>query len=147
MMAANTRSLICHAAAAWALIFGVVHIYWALGGRWGLPVGLVMAQEPLLLAVDLVAIPACAAAAMLALALARPQPAGSRVLVVAAWLIAAFCFVHALPPLSAALATVLAGGDPAPGERERLSIYCYEPWWLLGGIIFAGAAIRRKIGT
>lgn len=133
------RAGIAHAAAAWSLIFCAVHAYWALGGRAGLPAGLVMAEEPMLLAVDILAVPACLAGAALALTLARRR---SPLLIGAAAIVAGFCLFHALPTLATGLAMLFAGGDPAPGERARLALYLYEPWWLLGGFLYAAAAWR-----
>lgn len=59
------------AGAAWAMGFAVVHLYWAAGGRAGVPAGAgAIGARPWFLAYDLVAAAALAAAAVTGVALA-----------------------------------------------------------------------------
>ena len=138
-----------YAACAWALLFAAVHLYWGLGGTAGLPPGLSVVDTPALFVIDLLAIPLCLAAAALALALVRPW--GGQLprwpLLSAAWGAAALFVAHALPAVvdAVVLAAGLRTAELAP--RERFSLFLYEPYWLLGGILFGVAAWHSMRGS
>ncbi len=138
-----------YAACAWALVFAVVHLYWGLGGTAGLPPGLSVFDNTALFVIDLVAIPLCLIGALLALALVRPW--GERfprwMLLSAAWGATALFVAHALPTVVDAV--VLALGLRAEGLApiDRFSLFLYEPYWLLGGILFGAAAWQYMRGT
>ncbi|TQF06061.1 DUF3995 domain-containing protein [Kitasatospora acidiphila] len=139
-----------YAAATWAAAFSAVHLYWLLGGRIGLPAGLSVRGNTPLLVIDIIAIPLCAVAAALALALVRPW--GGRVpgglLTVGAWGTAALLLLHAAPsvPDWAALAV---GARTASGldAMDRFATLLYEPFFMAGGLLFALAAIGRRAMT
>lgn len=126
-------------ASTWATLFAAVHAYWALDGRLGLPADIWMNERPLLFWVNLAAIPLCAIAAIFALMLRRNFHGSFRYrfCLAAAGCIAAFCLVHALPPLlGLAIETVSNGALPALSERDAYALLLYEPYWLTGGLLF-----------
>jgi hypothetical protein len=131
-----------YAACGWALLFAAIHAYWALGGSLGLVPGLSMARGSVLFVIDLVAIPLCigGAAFALTLVLSWGRSFPRRVLLIVAWCGCAFLVVHAAP-------TLLQGGLIGAGvlkntlsPLERWDLMVYEPFWLLGGILFGIAA-------
>lgn len=133
-------------AALWSVAFGIVHGYWAAGGRWALPDELDIRDNLALLVIDLVAVPLCAVAAWLALALGgivRPWPSRRHVVWAGAGT-AGLLVVHAAPAIVEwfRLATGLRAGDV--GEREWFSLAVYEPWFLTGGILFALVTWRAR---
>ncbi|MBA3676483.1 MAG: DUF3995 domain-containing protein [Sphingosinicella sp.] len=127
-------------------MFGIVHIYWALGGTLGLPTGFVMHDNIPIFMADLVAIPLCGVAALLAIALSRAPPSGRRPwLVLAAGVAASILFfAHSVPPLTMAVIDAAKVGSILATEKDRLSLLVYEPFWLLGGILFGAAAYRFR---
>ncbi|MFD8599975.1 DUF3995 domain-containing protein [Kitasatospora sp. NPDC059646] len=142
------RRAAAYGAALWSAWFSLVHLYWLLGGRLGLPGGLSVLGSPPLLVIDVVAVPLCAAAAALALALVRPWGGGlsPRLLLTAARGTAALLLVHAAPsvPDWAALAAghrTVAGMD----ATDRFATVLYEPFFLAGGLLFACAAFGRRL--
>ncbi|MBB5067169.1 hypothetical protein BJ969_000257 [Saccharopolyspora gloriosae] len=126
-------------AAAWSVAFGLVHVYWLVGGEVGLPPGTSLASNLPLLIIDVVAIPLCALAALVALAPTRPW--GSRV---PRWLlntaicgVAVLLLVHAMP--SVVDWVLLASGRLAVADldpMERFVTLLYEPVFLAGGLLF-----------
>ncbi|MFL6129415.1 MAG: DUF3995 domain-containing protein [Mycobacteriales bacterium] len=135
-----------YAAAAWMAFFGLVHGYWAVGGGLALPAGFSVRDSAAFLVVDLVAIPLCAVGALLALALLRP--AGRRLprrpLLALAWATTALLVGHALPAMVvlAGLALGVVAGELT--ERDRLTLFLYEPYWLLGGVLFGLATLAAQ---
>jgi hypothetical protein len=131
-------------AAAWATLFALVHVYWALGGAWGLPRDVQLLDNGRLFAATLVAIPACAAAAVLARAVVSPLHASKYrthlvVLVAAA---ATFFAVHS----SGSMLQLISGNIHAEclTERERFVAFLYEPWWFAGALVFASLALTAS---
>ncbi|MFF4345155.1 DUF3995 domain-containing protein [Kitasatospora sp. NPDC001540] len=140
--------LAARAAAAWSALFALVHLYWLLGGRVGLPDGLSVRDNTPLLVVDVAAVPLCAAAAALALALVRPW--GARIprrrLLLAARATALLLIVHAAP--SVPDWTALALGRRSAADLDamaRFATLLYEPFFLAGGLLFALAAFGRRM--
>lgn len=128
-----------HGAAAWSAAFGLVHAYWLAGGGVGLPPGTSLASNLPLLIIDVVAIPLCALAMLVALAPVRPwgSRVPSRLLHVAVWGIAALLLVHALPSVVDWL--LLASGRLAVADLDpmaRFVTFLYEPVFLTGGLLF-----------
>ncbi|MBA8950550.1 DUF3995 domain-containing protein [Actinomadura namibiensis] len=139
----GVRGWAAYGAAAWGLLFAAVHVYWVLGGRWGLPAGMDLFSNTALLVIDIIAVPVSLGATALALSLVnawgRWVPARLRAL--GAWGAAALMTVHALPtvPDWAALAT----GTRTTGDftgNERFVTFLYEPWFMAGGVLFGLAA-------
>lgn len=134
----------CHnwaAYAAWALIFGAVHLYWLLGRGEGLPPDTTVRDSTALLVVAVVAISLCAAGALLALALAGGW--GRRLprwlLLTAGWGAAAVRLTHFVPTILADLALALRLQSPQLSANDRSIMYLYEPWFFAGGLCFATA--------
>ncbi len=131
-----------YAACSWALVFAAVHLYWVLGGTVGLPPGLSLLSNTPLLVVDLLAIPLCIIAAVLALALVR---AWGRwfprwMLLTAAWGTSALFVVHALPSVVDDVVLGLGLRMEELTLMDRYILFLYEPWFLVGGVLFGAAA-------
>ncbi len=130
-------------ASTWAALFALVHLYWAVGGEAGLPSDLIMSDHPRLLTMDLLAIPLCLVAGVMAafVGMRRGSLRSQR----AAWLgvaaVAGLALAHAVPPLTGAALRAIRCGLPQLSERERLALLVYEPWWLIGGAAFLALAV------
>ncbi|MFF2020508.1 DUF3995 domain-containing protein [Streptomyces sp. NPDC058171] len=130
------------AACLWMVVFAGFHAYWALGGTYGLPPGESLTDNTPLFVIDLIAIPLNLGGAALALALVQrwglrfPR----RLLLWGAWGSGVLMVVHALPAM-VDLAVFLAGRREEPLEgMERFAVLLYEPYWMLGGLLFAALA-------
>lgn len=130
-------TIVSWAAAGWAAVFGGVHVYWALGGGYGLPTGMRLAEHPKLFAATLLAVPCCAAAAMLAL---RVVGSGGRrrgwVPVGLTTAAAVFFAAHSAPTMIVLLRSTLTSNPPTLSERDALALHVYEPWWFLGAVLY-----------
>lgn len=124
------------------LVFAAVHLYWGLGGTAGLPPGLSLVDTTALFVIDLLAIPLNILGALLALALVRPW--GDRfprwLLLGAAWGASGLFVLHALPAVIDAAGLVLGRRGTELTPMDRFSLFLYEPFWLLGGILIGVAA-------
>lgn len=135
--------LLCaaYSACGWTLLFAAVHLYWALGGTFGLPPGKpIMVGGPLFV-IDLVAIPLCLVGAVFALTLVQPwgKIFPRRLLLIAAWGGCAFLMLHAAPVLIEGGLTEIGLLKRTLSPLDRWDLIVYEPFWLLGGILFGGA--------
>jgi hypothetical protein len=139
--------------AALAAVAGVpVHLYWALGGTWGLPGGTATAAQPGLRAVNLVvsALLACGAVYLYVLVLAP------------VWAAAVVCVSHGLFGI-ATKGLYLAGVKSAVSWPEHgltaaqknlaalHDLAIFEPWFLVLGLLlalagrwFAGPVASRR---
>ncbi|MEU5539264.1 DUF3995 domain-containing protein [Streptomyces sp. NPDC020362] len=130
-------------ACAWMVVFAAFHSYWALGGTFGLPPGESLVDNKPLFVIDLIAIPMNLGGAALALALVQrwglffPR----RLVLFGAWGCALLMIFHAAPAM-VDLAVFLTGqrNKPLTGE-DRFSVLVYEPYWMLGGLLFLGMAL------
>ena len=131
-----------YAASVWALAFAVVHLYWALGGAVGLPKGMSVGMNPALFVIDVLAVPLCVVGALLALSLVRPwgQLFSRRLLVASAWAVCALLIVHSAPTLVEGGLVVTGLRDAKLSALERWSLFVYEPWFLVGGLLYGAAA-------
>jgi Protein of unknown function (DUF3995) len=133
-------------AALWSVVFGLVHAYWAMGGTWALPDEMDVRDNLALFVIDLVAVPLCAAAAWLALALGgyvRPWPT-RRLVTWAGWATAGLLVAHAAPAI-VEWGRLLAGARGTEmSDVEWFSLAVYEPWFLTGGILFALVTWRAR---
>lgn len=123
-----------YAACVWAFIFGVVHVYWAIGGTVGLQGN---SMTGLLFIINVVAIPLCFVAAIVAVGLVR------------SW-------THYLPhwmwltaTSGAGLLLTLRGGvgllqTMASENHVPLLLVAYDSWFLLGGILFGMVSITIR---
>ncbi len=125
----------------WGVMFAAAHLYWLLGGTLGLPPGLSLFAKKPLLVIDIIAVPLCLIATLLALALVRPwgQRFPRRLLLVTAWGGAALFVFHAVPAIPDWVILAL-GRHAALTPMDRFDLFLYEPWFLVGGILFGMAA-------
>ncbi|MGH4028493.1 DUF3995 domain-containing protein [Actinomycetota bacterium Odt1-20B] len=130
-------------ACAWMVVFAAFHCYWALGGTFGLPPGESLVDNTPLFVIDLIAIPMNLGGAALALALVQPWGLvfPRRLVLAGAWGCAALMVFHAAPAM-VDLAVYLTGqrDEPLTGE-DRFSVLLYEPYWMLGGLLFTVLAL------
>ncbi|MEU9993560.1 DUF3995 domain-containing protein [Streptomyces sp. NPDC048045] len=130
-------------ACAWMVVFAAFHSYWALGGTIGLPPGESLVDNKPLFVIDLIAIPMNLGGAALSLALVQnwglffPR----RLVLFGAWGCALLMIFHAAPAM-VDLAVFLTGqrDKPLTGE-DRFSVLVYEPYWMLGGLLFLVMAL------
>ncbi|QUH05491.1 DUF3995 domain-containing protein [Saccharopolyspora erythraea] len=140
----NSPRAAAYGAATWGALFALVHAYWLFGGRLGLPAGLSVRGNLPLLIIDLVAIPLCAGAAVLALALVRDwgRRFPRRLLLAGAWGTAALLVVHSAPSVVDWAALLL--GRLHLAELDAMAYFAtvlYEPFFLAGGVLFGLAAL------
>lgn len=134
------------AACIWAEFFAIVHIYWLVGGRTGLPRDVRIEFGSPLFVAALAAVPLLAISGAAAMLAQLHSTCRLRKLS-ALWVgfTALFGLAHAIPPLLDHFAQFSVGGDIGLSERERYALYLYEPNWLLGGVLYAMAfRVTRK---
>ena len=126
-----------YAACAWALLFTLPHVYWAVGGTAGLQG---RGMDGALSVINIVSIPLSLAAALVALAMIRPwgRALPRRLLASAAWLA---CVVLTLRGGAGLLQNALGEEDPP------LLFKVFEPGFLIGGILFGVAAWHYSRST
>jgi hypothetical protein len=129
------RDWIAHAAATWALIFGVLHFVWAGGWYIGLdPVAAKAAfAVPWKLAYDLVAGVMCFVAAPVALALVMPwgRRVPRRLLSSIAWAGIGLLVLRAVASIVQVTYFVLTG------RFTWRALGIWEPWFYVGATLFA----------
>lgn len=137
-----------YAAAIWAFLFAVMSFYWALGGRLGVEtIGdaitkPALAGDPTILAVVWITGVLKVVAGVLALALV--QPWGRRIprwlLLLGGWGASVIFLVYGAANLVQG-AFIVAGAIPTPAGlgavAARWHLFLWDPWWLLGGVLFA----------
>ena len=145
-----------YGASAWAVIFAVPHLYWALGGRTGLTFALALRgpredeviRDPWFIATGLWGVTGlCLLGAVIALAAVRPwgRVIPRWLLLIGAWTACATAVLRAfLWPgfirsglYVAGVHTRPAGVDPA---WSRWDLALWSPWFLAGGILFGMVA-------
>ena len=139
-----------YAAAGWAAAFAVLHLYWALGGTVGLAesAGRRLAEERpvefVLGGLYGVAV-ALLVAAALGTALARAPVTGRRPLLPVLGAGVAVVLV-----VRAVVVAVLLMADPGFGDgditaaQRTWTLWVWNPWFLLGGILFGLAALAAR---
>ncbi|MFD8708626.1 DUF3995 domain-containing protein [Kitasatospora sp. NPDC059648] len=146
-MKTATLRVAAYAAATWSAAFSLVHLYWLLGGRTGLPDGLSVTGNTPLLVIDVLAVPGCAVAAALALAIVRPWGGRlpGRLLGFALWGITAVLLVHSMPSVPDWLALATGARTTADFDAMgRFATLLYEPFFMTGGLLFGLAALGRR---
>lgn len=151
-----------YAAGAWALLFAALHAYWAAGGTAGAgTIGggieeLAVARDPGFVALLWGTGAVFVAEALLALALVRPWGGNFPrwVLLGAAWAVGVGMAAYgALQLAVTGTVTVLkvTGLLSIPGPVDwtgiRWHLMLWDPWWLLGGILFIVAAWSYQRGA
>jgi hypothetical protein len=136
-----------YAVAGWMALFAGLHAYWAFGGGAGLPNGVRVPDRPVLLAIDVLAIPLCLAGAVIALALVRPwgRQLPRRPLIGALCAAAVLAFVHSAPTMTDDLLGALGLFDlNLHTEAVRLVHFVFEPLWMAGGLLCGLAVIAAQ---
>lgn len=130
-----------YAAFAWALVFMVPHVYWALGGTAGLGN---QSIEGALAVINYAAIVLSIVAAALALALIRPWGARvpRRLLLAGAWGACALLSLRGAAGVIQNIAIALGASD----EGVPALMLIFEPLFLIGGVLF-GLAARQYAGA
>lgn len=133
-------------ACGWAVAFATLHFYWALGGSRGLAVsaGPLAEERPgWFVALGLWGVGAvCLTGAALGWRLTGPRPPGTpgRLLTALGWSACAVLLVR-----GAALQFLLLTGAAGPAiqispEQRWWTLLLWNPWFLLGGVLFGLAA-------
>ena len=129
------------AAIVWSAVFGLVHLYWAGGGRRGLGGSADDADAALaagwfqLYNLSTAALAVCGAG--LAATLLRPGIARVTSRWVGRLAVAAAVVLLARGTLGTVLLIAEAVGDD-PAEHRPVLLVLVEPWFVLGGIVFTG---------
>jgi hypothetical protein len=145
-----------YAAAAWAFLFAAASFYWALGGRIGLEsIGPAitepaLAGDPTILALVWITGALKVVAGIVALALIQPWgrrlPRG--IVLLAGWGASALFLVYGAANLVQD-ALIVAGAIPTPvglgAVAARWHLFLWDPWWLLGGVLFALATWAYRV--
>lgn len=140
---------VAYGACGWAFLFAALSFYWALGGTAGADtvspeiVQLARAHVPWFIAVLWITAIIKVCSGFLALALIRPW--GRRVprwiLLILAWGAGTLLFVHGgLFFVVGILAMSGAISVSTPATVLHWYTFLWGPWWLVGGILFLGAA-------
>lgn len=135
------RTVFATLCALWMLVFTVVHVAWALGSGFGLPAGFEVPGHTALFVIDLIAIPLCLAGAVLAVAVAHPRfEPFVKIVLVLCWAMALLGVVHSIDNIVADLGMVFGLVDVPASPYDRITDFLFEPWWLIGGVLFGLAA-------
>ena len=134
------------AAAACATLFAALHVFWALGGSFGLagsagrelaeqrPVWFVLGGLWGVAALLLVA-------AALGMALARTEPQPRLAVVVLGAAVGLLLLLRGLVIEALLLSGALDGNTAITADQRRWSLLLWNPWFLVGGAFFALAAL------
>ncbi|MEV0275855.1 DUF3995 domain-containing protein [Streptomyces sp. NPDC050610] len=133
-------------ACVWAVAFAGLHLFWALGGSWGLSVsaGPLAEERPgWFVVVGLWGVGLlCLVGGALGWLLAGPRPAGltGRALKLLGWCVCAVLLLRGL-----AIEILLLTGDAGPqmnisSDQRLWTLLLWNPWFLLGGLAFGLAA-------
>ncbi|MCE7010899.1 DUF3995 domain-containing protein [Kibdelosporangium philippinense] len=132
-------------AAGWALVFACAHFFWALGGQVGLAVSAgqqLAAERPdWFVASGLWGVGVlCLFGALIALGLARVS---HRLLTILGWGIAVLLLVRGI----GVEVLILLGEAPGVSAEQKFwTLALWNPWFILGGVLFALAARRSVKG-
>ena len=151
-------ALFAYLAALAALAAIPVHLYWALGGTWGLPGGATTADLPGIHATNLAVSVLLACGALFLLGLTRPWSRRAPAMLVLApvWAGAVVCISHALFGM-AAKGLYVAGVHAAVSWPEHeltaaqknlaalRDLAIFEPWFLVLGLLLALAGTGSRL--
>lgn len=152
LLQSQAASWVGYAACAWAVVFAAVSFYWAVGGTVGVNTNApaitkhVLAREPTWIAIMWGTGVLKIIAALLALMLVRTWGrAFPRWLVlIAAWGAVAIMGVYEGAASLIQHALMVAGVISTPAglgaTSARWHLLLWDPWWLVGGILFGVAA-------
>ena len=144
-MQARRAERAAYAACGWAFLFAALSFFWAVGGRTGLhPLEQAAASSgPVWIAINLSAGVLKALAGLMAVALVRSR--GKRMyrklLFVAVWVLGVgMCLYGGLGLVSDVLHVTGVINDPTNREWFFWYLVLWDPWWVLGGILFVATA-------
>ncbi len=135
-----------YAACAWAVVFAAASFYWAAGGTVGADtVGSVITRLPGIVALLWVTGALKVIGALLALALVRPwgRVLPRWLLLTLSWAGGVGLTAYGAIPLvvnGLMVAGVLHVPGPVDWTLIRWHVFLWDPWWLLGGLLFVAAA-------
>jgi hypothetical protein len=146
-----------YAACAWALVFAAMSFYWAAGGRIGIETqaGSIQtaAQDPdaEFVAVLWVTGVVKVVGALLALALIQRwgRKIRRRMLLVAAWIAGGGMVLYGgvnfvVGAVVALLRAIEVIDTPADTSAFWWHLLLWDPWWILGGVLFSIAALNYQ---
>lgn len=148
-----------YAACAWACVFATASFYWAAGGIAGVDTNApaitkpVLAHDPTWIAILWGTGALKIIAALLALALVRPwgRMIPRWLLLVAAWGASALMGLYEGAASMIQHALMVAGVIDIPAglgsTSARWHLLLWDPWWLVGGILFGLAAWSYQRGS
>lgn len=130
-MRSQAPAITGYTACVWALIFAAAHIYWAIGGTVGLQGH---GMTGLLFLINLVAIPLCFIAAIVAVALTESwdQTIPHWMWLTAAWGASTLLVLRGIVGIVQGLFSQ---------NHVPLLLMAYDSWFLLGGILFSSVAL------
>ncbi|MFJ5197033.1 DUF3995 domain-containing protein [Streptomyces sp. NPDC088394] len=134
-------------ACAWAVAFAVLHFFWALGGSWGLSVsaGPLAEERPgWFVTVGLWGVGLlCLVGGVLGWLLARPRPRdrAGRMVRALGWCACAVLLVRGISVEVLLIGTAGERLDVSP-EQRLWTLLLWNPWFLVGGLVFGMAAWR-----
>lgn len=136
-----------YAACAWALLFAAANVYWGLGGRFACPLPNCEAafSDPSLVALNRLAVVLKVGLALVALATVQSwgRVIPRWALLGAAWGLGAGMTAYGgLGLVLDVLRALGVTGVPESGDWTafRWHLLLWDPWWLLGGLLFVAAA-------
>jgi Protein of unknown function (DUF3995) len=142
---------VAYAACGWAFLFAALSFFWAAGGRTGLhPLEVEVAPgDPMWIALNLGAGLLKAVVGLIALALVRPwgRRIPSKLLLAVAWVLGVGMSLYGgLGLVSDVLHVTGVISDPANGKWFFWYLVLWDPWWLLGGVLYVATAWLARHG-
>ncbi len=140
-----------YSACGWAFMFAALSFFWAAGGRTGLhPLEVEVAPgNPMWIALNLGASILKALVGLIALALVRlwGRRIPHKLLLAVAWVLGVGMSLYGgLGLVSDVLHVTGVISDPANGKWFFWYLVLWDPWWLLGGILYVTAAWLARQG-
>jgi hypothetical protein len=140
-----------YAACSWAFLFAALSFFWAAGGRTGLqPLELEAAPgDAMWIVINLVAGIIKISIGLIALALVQPwgRIIPRKLLRAGAWALGVGMFLYGgLGLVSDVLHLSGVIADPANGKWFFWYLVLWDPWWMLGGVLYLTAAwLTRRV--
>ena len=135
---------VVYGASTWAFLFAALSFFWALGGRTGLhPFENVSGDPSLLIASNVAAGIGKVLIGLLPLALLQGRRVilQWRTLLIAAWVVGiGMCVYGGLGLVSDVLHVTGVIADPTNREWFLVFLVLWDPWWVLGGILYMATA-------
>ncbi len=138
-------------AAAWALLFSGLHVYWALGGALGLgsSAGMELARDPplwfLLFGLWGVALVLLVGAALgLVLARARLSGLPGRLAAILGCLVGALLLIRGIGVELLLMTDALGVASNVGQDQVHASLVLWNPWFVVGGLVFALAGFQGR---